>query len=153
MTNLTLQPYSTKQAKHHPPDFRNPTEKGESAGLHTHTHKNEKKRKKKREEVTCFKLCNPRPQVTLHKKTNKQKKKLGPVPEGRTEERESRPHLSMVSARVSSSCAHRQRYTHSPKPSPTFPRYQFTNSHANRREKGEGGFFTAAILAFHGLKL
>ena len=33
MTNLTLQPYSTKLAKHQPPDLRNPTEKGESAGL------------------------------------------------------------------------------------------------------------------------
>ena len=44
MTNLTLQPYSTKLARHQPPDLRHPTEKGE------------------REEVTCFKLCNPRPQ-------------------------------------------------------------------------------------------
>ena len=33
MTNLTLQPYSTKLAKHQPPDLRHPTEKGESAGL------------------------------------------------------------------------------------------------------------------------
>ena len=36
MTNLTLQPYSTKLAKHQPPDLRNPTEKekkNESAGL------------------------------------------------------------------------------------------------------------------------
>ena len=36
MTNLTLQPYSTKLAKHQPPDLRNPTEKekkSESAGL------------------------------------------------------------------------------------------------------------------------
>ena len=74
MTNLTLQSYSTKLAKHQPPDLRNPTEKDESAGL-------QKKEKKEREEVTCFKLCNPRPQVTLHKKT-------GLVPEGRPEERE-----------------------------------------------------------------
>ena len=41
MTNLTLQPYSTKLAKHQPPDLRNPTEKGESAGL-------QKKRKRKK---------------------------------------------------------------------------------------------------------
>ena len=101
MTNLTLQPYSTKLAKHQPSDFRNPTEKGESAGLHTHTHTH--KKKNEREEVTCFKLCNPQPQVTLYKKINK--KKLGPVPEGRPEERESSPHLSMVSARAVS-------YTH-----------------------------------------
>ncbi len=32
MTNLTLQPYSTKLAKHQPPDWRHPTE-NESAGL------------------------------------------------------------------------------------------------------------------------
>ena len=63
MTNLTLQPYSTKLAKHQPPDLRNPTEKGESAGLQ----KKERKKKKEREEVTYFKLYNPRPQVTLHK--------------------------------------------------------------------------------------
>ena len=85
----------------------------------------------KMEEVTCFKLCYPRPQVTLHKK------KLGPVPEGLPEERESSPHLSMVSARVSSSGAHRQRYTHSHKASPSFPRYQFTNSHG--QPEGGGG--------------
>ena len=41
MTNLTLQPYSTKLAKHQPPDWRHPTEKGESAGL-------QKKKKKKK---------------------------------------------------------------------------------------------------------
>ena len=63
MTNLTFQPYSTKLAKHQPPDLRNSTEKGESAGLQ----KNEKNEEEKRGgggEVTCFKLCNPRPQVT-----------------------------------------------------------------------------------------
>ena len=38
MTNLTLQPYSSKLAKHQPPDWRHPTE-NESAGLR------EKKRK------------------------------------------------------------------------------------------------------------
>ena len=42
MTNLTLQPYSTKLAKHQPPDLRNPTEKkeekkSESAGLQNKT--------------------------------------------------------------------------------------------------------------------
>ena len=42
MTNLTLQPYSTKLAKHQPTDFRNPTDKSESAGLP------KKKRKKKK---------------------------------------------------------------------------------------------------------
>ena len=64
MTNLTLQPYSTKLAKHQPPDLRHPIEKGESAGL-------QRKKKTEREEVTCFKHCNPQPQVTLHKKQNK----------------------------------------------------------------------------------
>ena len=58
MTNLTLQ-----LAKHQPPDLRNSTEAGESAGLQT-------KQKNEREEVTCFKLCNLRPQVTLHKNNN-----------------------------------------------------------------------------------
>ncbi len=137
MTNLTLQPYSTKLAKHQPPDLRHPTEKGESAGL--------QRKKTEREEVTCFKHC------------IKTTTKLGPVPEGRPEERESSPHLSMVSARVCSSGAHRHRYTHSPKPSPTFPRYQFTNSHGQPEggggKKGGGGFFTAAIPAVHGLEL
>ena len=33
--------------------------------------KKKKKRKKEREEVTCFEICNPRPQVTLHKKKKK----------------------------------------------------------------------------------
>ena len=33
--------------------------------------------------------------------------------------------------------SNRQRYTHSPKPSPTFPRYQFTNSHG--QPEGGGG--------------
>ena len=95
MTNLTLQQYCTKLAKHQPPDLRNPTEKGESAGL----------QKNKREEVTCFKLCNPRPQVTLHKKYFKRKeKKKRACPRGTAGgERESSPHLSMVTARVSSS--------------------------------------------------
>ena len=55
----------------------------------------------------------------------------------RCSECESSPHLSMVSARVSSSGAHRHRYTHSLKPSPTFPRYQFTNSHG--QPEGGGG--------------
>ena len=146
MTNLTLQPYSTKLAKHQPPDWRHPTE-NESAGLR------KKKEKNEREEVTCFKFCNSRLQVTLHKTKNK----LGPVPEGRPEERESSPHLSMVSARVCSSGAHRHRYTHSLKPSPTFPRYQFTNSHGQPEggggKKGGGGFFTTAIPAVHGLEL
>ena len=150
MTNLTLQPYSTKLAKHQPPDWRHPTE-NESAGL-----RKKKKKKNEREEVTCFKLCNPRLQVTLHKK-KKKKKKIGPVPEGRPEERESSPHLSMVSARVCSSGAHRDRYTHPPKPNPTFPRYQFTNSHGQPEggggKRGGGGFFTAAIPAVHGLEL
>ena len=148
MTNLTLQPYSTKLAKYQPPDFRNPTEKRRERRF------TKKKKEKKREEVTCFKLCNPRPQVILHKKKTK---KLGPVPEGRTEERESSPHLSMVSASVSSSGVHRQRYTHSSKPSPTFPRYQFTHSHGQPEggggNRGEGGFFTAAIPAVRGLEL
>ena len=85
------------------------------------------------------------------------KQQLGPVPEGRPEERESSPHLSMVSARMCRSGAHHQRYTHSPKPSPTFPRYQFTNSHSQPEggggKKGGGGFFTAAIPAVHGLEL
>ena len=142
MTNLTLQPYSTKLAKHQPPDWRHPTE-NESASL---------REKNEREEVTCFKFCNSRLQVTLHKK-----QQLGPVPEGRLEERESSPHLSMVSARVCRSGAHRHRYTHSHKPSPTFPRYQFTNSHGQPEgggaKKGGGGFFTTAIPAVHGLEL
>ena len=38
---------------------------------------------------------------------------------------------------MSSSGAHRQRYTHSPKPSPTFPRYQLTHSHG--QPEGGGG--------------
>ena len=46
MTNLTLQPYSTKLAKHQPTDFRNPTEKGESAGLPTKKQKQKKKGRK-----------------------------------------------------------------------------------------------------------
>ena len=62
MTNLTLQPYSTKLAKHQPPDWRHPTE-NESASL--------RERKNEREEVTCFKFCNSRQQVTLHNKNNK----------------------------------------------------------------------------------
>ena len=117
MMNLTLQPYSTKLAKHQPPDLRHPTEKGESAGL--------QRKKTEREEVTCFKHC------------IKTTTKLGPVPDGWPEERESSPHLSMVSARVSSSGAHR-------KPSPTFPCYQFTNSHGQL--EGGGGKAGGRVL-------
>ena len=119
MMNLTLQPYSTKLAKHQPPDLRHPTEKGESAGL--------QRKKTEREEVTCFKHC------------IKTTTKLGPVPDGWPEERESSPHLSMVSARVSSSGAHRQRYTLSQtEPNfPTLPIYQFSRPTGGwGREKG-----------------
>ena len=44
MTNLTLQSYSTKLAKHQPPDWRHPTEKGESAGLQQNKTNNEKRK-------------------------------------------------------------------------------------------------------------
>ena len=47
MTNLTLQPYSTKLAKHQPPDLRNPTEKGESAGLQNNNNNNNNNNNKK----------------------------------------------------------------------------------------------------------
>ena len=72
--------------------------------------------------------------------------------------RVSSPHLSMVSARVSSSGAHRQRYAHSHKPRPTFPRYQLTNSNGQPGRvgegKGEGGFSSIAdVPAVRGLEL
>ena len=90
MTNLTLQPYSTKLAKHQPPDWRHPTEKknkkkekekkkkkkSESAGIQ----KKKKKKEKEREEVTCFKLFNPRPQVTVHKNNKQQQQKTRACP-------------------------------------------------------------------------
>ncbi len=146
MTNLTLQPYSTKLAKHQPPDWRHPTE-NESAGL--------RKKKKKKRKGGGNLLQTLQPSTAGY--SIKKNKKIGPVPEGRPEERESSPHLSMVSARVCSSGAHRDRYTHPPKPNPTFPRYQFTNSHGQPEggggKRGGGGFFTAAIPAVHGLEL
>ena len=53
----------------------------------------------------------------------------------------------MVSARVCSSGAHRDRYTHPPKPSPTFPRYQFTNSHGQPEGvEGKGGEEGSSLL-------
>ena len=47
MTNLTLQPYSTKLAKHQPPDWRHPTEKK----------KKRKKEKEKKQQQQKTRAC------------------------------------------------------------------------------------------------
>ena len=101
----------------------------------------------KMEEVTCFKLCYPRPQVTLHKK------KLGPVPEALPEERERAVLTSRWSALECPVLAHIARDI------PTLTKRAHLSHATNlpiltaNRRVGEGGFFTAAIPAVHGLEL
>ena len=62
MTNLTLQPYSTKLAKHQPPDLRHPTEK---------------KKKKKEKEKKKEKKERKKARAPVYKKKKKKKRKGG----------------------------------------------------------------------------
>ena len=141
MTNLTLQPYSTKLAKHQPPVLRKPTEKGESAGLHTHSQKSKKSKRKGGSNL----LQTLQPSTAGYSLLKKRERtQTGPSLSQRDGRRRERAVLtSRWSAPECPVLARIARDTHSLKLSPTFPRYQLTNSHGQpvggRGKRGKEG--------------